>query len=347
MGLEARSAAGTAVYRFPNDYNGYTFIPDGSGTLFDFQDLNTSISRSIVGKVYGTDFAYHEINGTYQQPIRYPVFGIVEEYSYYNYTPIYYNPKAVELVDGGYYQFGRADSTIPPMFDDEVSKVYADKVAASQSFTWAVFNSLDVEGGMYMVISINFAQNDAATITAQTGVFTEQIKKLIAMNSAYAEIPIFLGGNVAAAGSDLYTTLTGELQQFVSIQDNALAQDYASTVNPVIGNPSFDRDHGITRPQTDVIAHLKANQSVAYQALVKNLGQTNAISVFAPIVSDLTISSSNRLPLLIDVVAVEIVEPEEPETPEVPENPENPETPETPENPENPENPEVPETPAA
>ena len=67
-------------------YEGYNFFPDGSGTLFDFKELNTSTSRSIVGKVYGTDFAYHEISGTYQKPIRYPVFGIVEEYSYYNYT---------------------------------------------------------------------------------------------------------------------------------------------------------------------------------------------------------------------------------------------------------------------
>ncbi len=67
-------------------YKGYNFFPDGSGTLFDFEELNTSTSRSVVGKVYGTDFAYHEISGTYQKPIRYPVFGIVEEYSYYNYT---------------------------------------------------------------------------------------------------------------------------------------------------------------------------------------------------------------------------------------------------------------------
>ncbi len=66
-------------------YEGYKFFPDGSGTLFDFAELNTSTTRSIVGKVYGTDYAYHEISGTYQEPIRYPVFGIYEETTYYNY----------------------------------------------------------------------------------------------------------------------------------------------------------------------------------------------------------------------------------------------------------------------
>ena len=66
-------------------YEGYNFFPDGSGTLFDFAELNTSTTRSIVGKIYGTDYAYHEISGTYQETIRYPVFGIYEETTYYNY----------------------------------------------------------------------------------------------------------------------------------------------------------------------------------------------------------------------------------------------------------------------
>ena len=67
-------------------YTGYNFFPDGSGTLFDFQSLNTNQTRAVNGKVYGTDFAYHEITGTYQKTIRYPVFGIVEETRYYTYT---------------------------------------------------------------------------------------------------------------------------------------------------------------------------------------------------------------------------------------------------------------------
>ena len=67
-------------------YAGYNFFPDGSGTLFDYEQLNTSQTRSVIGKVYGTDFAYHEITGTYQKVIRYPVFGMVEDYNYYSYT---------------------------------------------------------------------------------------------------------------------------------------------------------------------------------------------------------------------------------------------------------------------
>ena len=67
-------------------YSGYNFFPDGSGALFDYDSLNTQQTRSILGTVYGTDYAYHEITGKYQKTIRYPVFGVVENTNYYTYT---------------------------------------------------------------------------------------------------------------------------------------------------------------------------------------------------------------------------------------------------------------------
>ena len=64
-------------------YNGYNFFPDGSGALFDFKGYSEQIS--VEGKVYGDDFTRSEITGKYQNAIRYPVFGIVEETVYYTY----------------------------------------------------------------------------------------------------------------------------------------------------------------------------------------------------------------------------------------------------------------------
>ena len=58
--------------------SGYTFFPDGSGALFDFEEIeNLGQVATITGKVYGQDYAYHEISGTHQEILRYPVFGIV------------------------------------------------------------------------------------------------------------------------------------------------------------------------------------------------------------------------------------------------------------------------------
>ena len=61
-----------------NPNTGYNMFPDGSGTLFRFEDLDTGVTTTVNGKVYGADYAYHTITGTHQEVIRYPVFGIVE-----------------------------------------------------------------------------------------------------------------------------------------------------------------------------------------------------------------------------------------------------------------------------
>lgn len=63
-----------------NPNKGYTFFPDGSGTLFDFESIAAMGSeKEFSGKVYGEDYAYHEIKSKLLQTIRYPVFGLVEE----------------------------------------------------------------------------------------------------------------------------------------------------------------------------------------------------------------------------------------------------------------------------
>lgn len=64
-----------------SEFNGYTVIPDGSGTLVRFEDTVKQGSwRSIAGQLYGQDFAYHEISGANQQVMRMPIFGVVEDY---------------------------------------------------------------------------------------------------------------------------------------------------------------------------------------------------------------------------------------------------------------------------
>ena len=61
---------------------GYNFYPNGSGSLFDF---NLNRTNTIRGKIYGIDYAYHQISGTYQKPIRVPVYGTVATEIMYSY----------------------------------------------------------------------------------------------------------------------------------------------------------------------------------------------------------------------------------------------------------------------
>ena len=72
-----------------DDLIDYNFYPDGSGALFDFADLNLRTVTQVRGKVYGLDYAYHEITGlTNQKVIRTPVYGTVASEKIYDYRYI-------------------------------------------------------------------------------------------------------------------------------------------------------------------------------------------------------------------------------------------------------------------
>ncbi len=58
-----------------NHYQGYTFLPDGSGALIE----NSDEAYTLTGKVYGIDNAYQNISGGgNRQVMRLPVFGAVQ-----------------------------------------------------------------------------------------------------------------------------------------------------------------------------------------------------------------------------------------------------------------------------
>ena len=56
---------------------GYTFFPDGSGTLIRFEDV-IGKTYNVSGEMYGADYAYHDIKGKNSETLRLPVFGVVE-----------------------------------------------------------------------------------------------------------------------------------------------------------------------------------------------------------------------------------------------------------------------------
>jgi len=62
-----------------SDYNGYTMYPDGSGTLFRFEDLSNT--RIVTGQMYGLDYAYQDITTNNMETLRMPVFGVVENHT--------------------------------------------------------------------------------------------------------------------------------------------------------------------------------------------------------------------------------------------------------------------------
>lgn len=124
-----------------NAYEGYTFFPDGSGALFAFEDLVDVTSNSVASKVYGTDYAYHEISGTYQQTVRYPVFGIVEKTRYYDFNQFNENSGETETttINGMIFDALEATRTEGAPLPTYLSK-YSSMVANSAEAVEEVIN---------------------------------------------------------------------------------------------------------------------------------------------------------------------------------------------------------------
>lgn len=66
------------------DYTGYTFIPDGSGTIIRNEDMmDYGLTYTLSGDVYGPDFSYHTLSYNGKSEImRLPVFGAIEDTEY-------------------------------------------------------------------------------------------------------------------------------------------------------------------------------------------------------------------------------------------------------------------------
>ncbi len=60
-----------------NSNTGFTLLPDGSGTITRFEDIEGK-AFTLTGKLYGKDYAYHSISGFTQETMRLPAFGIIE-----------------------------------------------------------------------------------------------------------------------------------------------------------------------------------------------------------------------------------------------------------------------------
>lgn len=60
-----------------NENTGFTLVPDGSGTITRFEDVANK-SFTLTGKLYGKDYSFHTISGSYQETMRLPAFGVME-----------------------------------------------------------------------------------------------------------------------------------------------------------------------------------------------------------------------------------------------------------------------------
>ena len=105
---------------------GYTFIPDGSGTLVRFEDVKSMGYRTISGKMYGTDYAYHSISVPNTATMTMPVWGLVENKEVEVRTGMGYNA-TTEIVEmpRGYFAIVTEGDSMAEIFNENGGGTHA------------------------------------------------------------------------------------------------------------------------------------------------------------------------------------------------------------------------------
>ncbi len=159
-----------------NANSGYTFFPDGSGTLFDFEEIAaTGTDMSVAGTIYGQDYAYHSVSGAHKEVIRYPVFGIIEEQTINKITK---NRGFVAIVEEGdaMMELLASHETMKSGYNTVKMRVYprpqdtynvADAISVGSNDTWTVVSSRKYTGN-YKIRYIMLTPEETAPTNIKT-----------------------------------------------------------------------------------------------------------------------------------------------------------------------------------
>lgn len=195
---------GASFYNASMPNTGYTFLPDGSGAIFRFEDLVSG--QTIKGSFYGLDYAYHSIVGKNQETLRMPVYGLVRDnvYSYvqdeetgaYNivknenptssgFFAIMEEGDALSSISS-YHMGGRGEyHTLQLSVNPRPSDTYnvADAISVGQSSSWTVVSDRKYVGN-YKVRYIMLTDD---TVAAEKGLTDTYSASYFGMAEAYRD----------------------------------------------------------------------------------------------------------------------------------------------------------------
>ena len=214
--------------------------------------------------------------------------------TYYNCTPLFYNPETTALIDADYYWYKSQWDRISEEKRDTAPSAW------SKSATWGVFEDL-ATGECYIVVSTHMC-------TRSNYVRGLQAKELIALIDRITveyDYPVFLGGdmngNLGDANYDYF--VSGEVG-YTSLQDSKIASVYTSNINSMHDYPDFDADLGFMTPGKNDenmlgLAVQETNKNSIDQILLSDTERIR-VGVFGVVVDDMALSASDHLPIFAD-----------------------------------------------
>lgn len=210
-------------------------------------------------------------------------------YTYYNSTPLFYNTNTTEHITGGYFWYTNHT-------DAENNNYMSSYNRASKAATWGLFKN-KATSKQYIVIGTHMC-------TDSDGVRGKQAEELIGLintlTSKYPNAPIFLGGDLNGSYSAQNCkkfTAAG----YKDFEKGKIAKIFNAQVRTDHGYPEYNTTKGMmTTTASDYLQKTSSAGSVDHifavtPSLVSNFG------VYGVVVDDVSLSSSDHLPLFIDV----------------------------------------------
>ena len=264
------------------------------GTLNHYDnDYNREYANKISGtkiKGYGTGSATKV------------TYGGSTFYTYYNNTPLFYNPTTTTLVHAEYYWYKYqtdartyADCTLcqngtHTSEDDHHYNSAND--AASKSATWGVFQD-KATGKQYAVISTHMCTRSNYIRLLQS---RELLTLIETIKSTY-NCPIFLGGDMNGDYNDMnYRTFIDE-GNYRDIAKDECATQFSDELGTTHGYPSLDTTTGMMLPYPGTMANYDSN---CIDCIFGINDDQISYKVLGVIADDRSESSSDHLPIFID-----------------------------------------------
>ena len=219
--------------------------------------------------------------------------------TYYNNTPLFYNTKTTNYIEGAYYWYKN-------QWDLEGIGGYHQNTAndcGSKSATWGLFESIET-GERYIVISTHMCTRSDYI----RGLQAQEIVALISELVATYDVPVFFGGdmngNIGDSNYDLFVGDAG----YKSLQDyrdpdtkKPIATEFTSPLFAAHGYPMYDRNDFVMTPGQGSLhnAVQQTDKNSIDQVFLIN-EDTADIKVFGVIADFCSLRGSDHLPLMVD-----------------------------------------------
>lgn len=211
--------------------------------------------------------------------------------TYYNNTPLFYNTKTTEYIEGAYFWYKN-------QWDMEGTHGEHSNSAGdcgSKAATWGLFRDIKTQE-RYIVITTHMCTRSNYI----RGLQAQELVGLIDELTRIYNVPVFLGGdlNGNSAGEN-YRHFVSDEVGYTDLNSSEIAEIFSSELRTNHGYPCYDTSIGMMQPGMDQESTQYSADSID-RILLTNFENRVQINIFAVISDDMSRSASDHYPIMTD-----------------------------------------------